>query len=76
MTTVKVYRCEICGIESQNLNHWFVIQCSDRNLTVFKWDSAAASEAGALHFCGERHAEIYVSRWFESICVPRRVAAG
>src|SRR5262245_814792 len=66
MTTVKVYRCEICGIESQNFNHWFVIHCSDEKLSVFKWESAAASEPGALHLCGERHAEIYVSRWFES----------
>ena len=75
MSTEKVYRCEICGIESQNLIHWFVIQCSDQKLSVFKWDSAAASQPDALHFCGERHAEVYVSRWFESICVPRRASA-
>ncbi len=49
--------------------HWFVIQCSDAELTVHnKWNSNAVSESGVRYFCGEAHARVYISRWFESIC--------
>jgi len=30
----------------------------------------AASTPTARHFCGEAHAQVYISRWFESICSP------
>jgi len=70
MTTVQEYRCEICGRVTNSPIHWFVIQCSDLNLTVAKWSSEAANAAGARHFCGEAHAQVYISRWFESICSP------
>jgi hypothetical protein len=70
MTTVQEFRCEICGRLTNNPIHWFVIQCSDLNLTVEKWRSEAANAAGARHFCGEAHAQVYISRWFESVCSP------
>ena len=70
MTTIKEFRCEICGRITNNPSHWFVIQCGDAELTVHKWNSDAASASGARHFCGEAHAQVYISRWFESICSP------
>jgi hypothetical protein len=70
MTTVKEYRCEICGTVSSNPMHWFVIQCGNGELTVLKWNSAAADADHARHFCGEAHAQIYISRWFEAACTP------
>ena len=70
MTTIQEYRCEICGRITNSPSHWFVIQCSDAELTVKKWNSDAASASGARHFCGEAHAQVYISRWLESICSP------
>jgi hypothetical protein len=70
MTTLQEFRCEICGIVTTNPNHWFVIQCSDAELSVYKWNSNAANAPGARHFCGEAHAQVYISRWFESVCSP------
>ena len=70
MTTLQEYRCEICGRITNSPSHWFVIQCSDGELTVLKWNSKVASAPGARHFCGEAHAQVYISRWFESICSP------
>ena len=32
-----IYRCEICGEESQNPMHWLAINCSSSQLTVLKW---------------------------------------
>jgi hypothetical protein len=71
MSSVKEFQCEICGTTSDNPVRWFVIECGDDKLSVIKWDVAAANSPTARHFCGEGHAQVYISRWFESICVPR-----
>jgi hypothetical protein len=70
MSTRKEFQCEICGTVSESPVHWFVIECGDQKLAVIKWDLTAAASPTAHHFCGEAHAQVYISRWFESICVP------
>jgi hypothetical protein len=72
MTFLQEFRCEICGLVTNSPTHWFVIQCGESRLSVLKWNSEAANAAGARHFCGEAHAQVYISRWFESICSPPR----
>ncbi len=47
-----------------------MIECTDQKLAVIKWDLTAATSPTARHFCGEAHAQVYISRWFESVCVP------
>ena len=69
MSSLKEFRCEICGTVSENPIHWFVIECTDQKLAVIKWDLAAATSPTARHFCGEAHAQTYISRWFESVRV-------
>lgn len=70
MTSLQEFRCEVCGIVSSNPIHWFVIQCGDSELTVFKWRPEAIKATGARQFCGEAHAQVYISRWFEAMCSP------
>src|SRR4029077_14112032 len=70
MSSLKEFRCEICGTVSENPIHWFVIECTDQKLAVIKWDLSAATSPTARHFCGEAHAQVYISRWFESVCIP------
>jgi hypothetical protein len=70
MSSLKEFQCEICSIVSDNPIRWFVIECGDQKLAVIKWDLTAANSPTARHFCGEAHAQVYISRWFESICVP------
>ena len=72
MAAVTQYRCEICGTESSNPIHWFMIQCDADELKVLKWNSEAATAPGARHYCGEAHAGVYVSRWLEAACSPAR----
>lgn len=43
MTTLQEFRCEICGRVTNSPNHWFVIQCSDVELSVLKWNAKAAN---------------------------------
>jgi hypothetical protein len=68
MAAVTQYRCEVCGIESSNPIHWFLIQCSEEELKVLKWNTEAAAAKAARHYCGEAHASIYVSRWLQASC--------
>jgi len=70
MAAVIQYRCEICGTESSNPIHWFMIQCNAEELKVLKWNTEAASSYGARHYCGEAHAGVYISRWLEASCSP------
>ena len=63
-----IYRCEICGEETDRPVRWIVIQCSNTQLTILKWERDAANAPGARHYCGEAHAQVYISRWFESFC--------
>jgi len=37
-----IYKCEICGEESDSPVRWIVIHCSDAQLTIFKWTNEAA----------------------------------
>jgi len=70
MATVQEFRCEVCGRVSNNPIHWFIILCGDSSLTVQKWSMEAATAPNARHYCGEAHAQVYISRWFESVCSP------
>jgi hypothetical protein len=70
MTSIQEYRCEVCGLLTNTPMHWFVIRCGDSDLTVIRWNTEAANAPGARHFCGEAHAQVYISRWFDSVCSP------
>lgn len=72
MASVQEYRCEVCGAVSTNPVHWYVIQCGESQLTVLRWNNASANAPAARHFCGEAHAQVYISRWFDSICSPSK----
>ncbi len=37
MSSLKEFRCEICGTVSENPIHWFVIECTDQKLAVIKF---------------------------------------
>ena len=63
-----IYRCEICGDETQHPTKWFIIHCAAEFLTVFRWSTEKADVQGARHYCGEAHAQVYISRWFQTQC--------
>jgi len=70
MATLREFKCEICGTVTESPVHWFIIECGDQKLSVHKWTLDAANGAEARHFCGEGHAQVFISRWFDSVCVP------
>jgi len=70
MSSLREFRCEICGLVTKNPMNWFLIECGASRLTVLRWDSDSASIPDTRHLCGEAHAQVYISRWFESLCSP------
>jgi hypothetical protein len=72
MVSLKEFRCEVCGRVTNNPLHWYVIQCGASQLAVLRWNTEAADAEGARHLCGEADAQIYISRWFDSLCSPPR----
>jgi hypothetical protein len=69
MSQVSHYRCDVCGTESSNPVHWFMIQCNADELKLLRW-KPESSDSGTRHYCGEAHAAVYVSRWLEAACSP------
>jgi hypothetical protein len=72
LSTFPKFRCEVCGLTASNPTHWFVIECGESRLSVMRWSAGSAESKDALHVCGERDAQLYISRWFESQCSPGR----
>jgi hypothetical protein len=70
MTTISEFRCEVCGTVTTAPVHWFVIQCNSDELKLMKWNAEAATAGGARHYCGEAHAQVYISRWLDAACSP------
>jgi hypothetical protein len=46
MTTISEFRCEICGTETTNPVHWFVVECGSEELKLMKWNTEAALAKG------------------------------
>ncbi len=72
MASLREFRCEVCGLMTTHPLNWFLIECGASRLTVLRWDSDSASLPDARHLCGEAHAQVYISRWFESLCSPSK----
>ena len=72
MSALQEFRCEVCGTTTNHPVHWFIIQCGEPLLTVLRWNSEAANAPDARHYCGEAHAQVYISRWFDSVCTPSK----
>ena len=70
MATISEFRSEVCGRVITTPVHWFVIQCNSDELKLMKWNTDAAIAKGARHYCGEAHAQVYISRWLEAACSP------
>jgi hypothetical protein len=70
MATISEFRCDVCGTVTTTPVHWFVIQCSSDELRLMKWNTEAAGIKGTRHYCGEAHAQVYISRWLEAACSP------
>jgi hypothetical protein len=56
MSSLREFRCEICGRVTTNPQRWFLIECGASRLTVVRWEAESASIPGTRHLCGEADA--------------------
>lgn len=73
MAILNEFRCEICGMVSQNPVRWLVIRDGDSQLNVSGWHDQLACASDARHLCGEADAHIYISRWLDAMFAGNHV---
>ena len=45
--------CDVCGVDMQQTNHWFIARQQCGELRISAWNSHIRSRAGAMHLCGQ-----------------------
>jgi hypothetical protein len=62
----KGFKCDVCGVERKEANHWFVFWFDKIKNTVeiAAWGENANYQ-GFQHVCGQEHLNVLVSRWIE-----------
>ena len=60
-----VYKCDVCGVERKEANHWFLFGYKHGDLTIGDWDFEEAEHLGIKHVCGQEHLNVLISRWIE-----------
>jgi hypothetical protein len=66
MSRINKYHCEICGIEKQAVNNWFLADIGPNGLLLSPWRDDRAQAPAMHHFCGEAHLQVFVSRYLAS----------
>jgi hypothetical protein len=49
---VNGLKCDGCGVERQQSNHWFLVHTCDGAITFTQWDNDSAFEGSVKHICG------------------------
>jgi predicted Fe-S protein YdhL (DUF1289 family) len=63
VSLIHKYYCEICGREKSTINNWCMAEVKEQGLLLSAWREARAPSAAVHHFCGEAHAQVFVSRY-------------
>lgn len=74
MSLIHKYYCEICGAEKHEVNNWFMAEVTSNGALLSHWNQDRAKSPHAHHFCGEAHAQVFVSRYLSaptSFSAPR-----
>jgi spore coat polysaccharide biosynthesis protein SpsF (cytidylyltransferase family) len=66
MSLIHKYYCEICGAEKKDVNNWFMAEISVNGVLLSHWREEQAKSADSRHFCGEAHAQVFVSRYLSA----------
>ena len=52
--------CDICGIQKQQTNHWWVLEIRNGSLAISEWSDKKARRKGVVLICGTAHLHQYV----------------
>jgi endogenous inhibitor of DNA gyrase (YacG/DUF329 family) len=59
---VETFKCDQCGKQKQETNHWYAIDWSGVNRTVYRW-SDAPSLVTLKHLCGQACVVAELNSW-------------
>ena len=60
----EVIRCDICGSQKRQTNHWFVAYEESGELRISGWNSLHVLSPETKHLCGETCAHKLISQFF------------
>lgn len=63
MSLIHKYHCEICDAEKRNVNNWLMAEVTSQGVLLSRWREGQAKSPNIHHFCGEAHAQVFVSRY-------------
>jgi len=66
MSLIQKFRCEICGTERRDVSGWLMAEVTSQGVLVSHWREGQAKSPSVHHFCGEAHAQVFVSRYLSS----------
>ncbi len=66
MSLIHKYFCEICGAEKKDVNNWFMAEITANGVLLSHWRDDQAKSLDVRHFCGEAHAQVFVSRYLST----------
>jgi hypothetical protein len=75
MSLIQKYHCEICGAEKRDVNNWLISEVTSNGVLLSRWHEERAKSPSVRHFCGEAHAQVFVSRYLstpEAFLSPRK----
>jgi hypothetical protein len=66
MSLIQKYHCEICGAEKRDVKNWPMAEITSGGVLLSPWQEERAKSPSVRHFCGEAHAQVFVSRYLAS----------
>lgn len=66
MSHIHKFFCEICGREKRSANNWFLAEAKESGLLISPWREGRAATSSVHHFCGEGHAQVFISRYLSA----------
>lgn len=70
---IEIYRCDVCGDERKEANHWFIVGQAyvvssriPKHLLIMPW-SAILPVVDPLHICGEQCLHTVISQYASSL---------
>jgi hypothetical protein len=65
MAEVKSYKCDECGVQKMESNHWVLARIEQFQIALEPWDDNKA-QRGFIHLCGEGCTAKIVSRQIQA----------
>jgi endogenous inhibitor of DNA gyrase (YacG/DUF329 family) len=64
MAKVETFKCDQCGKQKQETNHWFVITPGLTAALILRtWNTADITAHGVRHLCGQQCVVAELNQW-------------